>query len=214
MSAKNAPAKSTIYTDVKLTSFASELVGHPTMKTGTIEHLKPPGPESNYLEWSWILDIHFRLTGVVYLLDADEAKTDLRSQKDTFEQDNIVVCSIISKTIQPGNIHYVRQFNTNARKLWYALKAAHQDHSSGGMMYWLRKLTILRMTGDNIITHLDKVGKIYENLNSLVTPEHPLTTNNIYSVSILTSLPPDWLVCISSMMNKARVNPLRIINAL
>jgi hypothetical protein len=108
----------------------------------------------------------------------------------------------------------VRQYNTTARKLWYTLKEAHQDHSSGGMMYWLRKLTISRMTGDDILTHLEEMGKIYEQLNSLVSPENPLTTDNIFSVSILTSLPQDWLACVSSMMNDKKVNPSRIINAL
>jgi hypothetical protein len=37
----------------------SEFSSHPTLKTGTIEPLKPPGPDSNYSEWSWVLDIHF-----------------------------------------------------------------------------------------------------------------------------------------------------------
>jgi hypothetical protein len=166
------------------------------------------------LDWSWILDIHFCSTGVIYLLNPDESKAMMGQAKVTFEQDNLAVCSVIAKAIHPANSRYVRQFNTNARKLWYTLKAAHQDHSLGGMMYWLRKLTILRMSGDNIITHLDENGKIYKNLNSLVTPEHPLTTKNILAVSILTSLPPDWLACVSSMMNEAHVSPSCIINAL
>jgi hypothetical protein len=197
----------------KLKNF-NKFAGHPTLKTGTIKHLKQPGPESNYLDWSWILDIHFCSTGVIYLLDPNKEKAAIGQAKVTFEQDNLAVCLVIAKTTHPANIRYVQQFNTNACKLWYALKAAHQDHSLGGMMYWLRKLTILRMSGDNIIAHLDKMGKIYKNLNSLVTPEHPLTTDNIFLVSILTSLPPDWLACVSSMMNEARVSLSCIINAL
>jgi hypothetical protein len=212
MSANKQVPSTIIYPEVKptLTKFA----GHPTLKTGTIEHLKQPGPKSNYLDWSWILDIHFLSTGFIYLLDPNKGKAAIGRAKVTFEQDNLAVYLVIAKTIHPANVRYVQQFNTDACKLWFALKAAHQDHSLGGMMYWLRKLTISRLSGDNIIAHLDKMGKICKNLNSLFTPEHPLTTNNIFLVSILTSLPPDWLACVSSMMNEAHVSPSRIINAL
>jgi hypothetical protein len=203
-----------IYSDAAEATTNSKVSGHPTLKVGTIKHLKPPGPDSNYLEWSWVLDIHFCSTGVFYLLDPDDKQAKLRKSKVSFGQDNLAVCLVIAKTIHPGNIRYVRQYNTNARKLWNTLKAAHQDHLSGGMMYWLQKLTISCMTGDDIIAHLDNMGKIYENLNSLVSPENPLTTENIFSVSILTSLPQDWLACVSSMMNDKQVTPTCIIDAL
>jgi hypothetical protein len=214
MADNQQPSLPKIYSDNTGTSSNAEVSGHPTLKFGTIKHLKPPGPNSNYLEWSWVLDIHFRSTGVFYLLDPDDKQADLAKAKVSFDQDNLAVCSVIVKTIHPGNICYVCQFNTDARRLWFTLKEAHQDHSSGGMMYWLKKLTISCMTGEDILTHLDKMGKIYEHLNSLVSPENPLTTDDIFSVLILTSLPQDWLACVSSMMNDKRVTPSRIINAL
>jgi hypothetical protein len=110
------------------------------------------------LDWSWILDIHFCSTGFIYLLGPNKAKAKIVKAKATFEQDNLALCLVIAKTIHPANICYVRQYmNTNAQKLWYALKAAHQDHLSGSMMYWLHKLTILCMSGNNIISHLDEM---------------------------------------------------------
>jgi hypothetical protein len=46
----------------------SEVAGHPTLKLTGIEQLKPPGSDSNYLDWSWILEIHFNATDVDYVI--------------------------------------------------------------------------------------------------------------------------------------------------
>jgi hypothetical protein len=151
------------------TAPVSKFSSHPTLKTGTIKHLKPPGPDSNHSEWSWVLNIHFCSTGVMYLLDPDEKRAELRRVKVSYEKENLAICSVIAKTIHPGNIRYVRQFNTNARGLWFALKASHQDTFTGGVMYWLRKLTVPRMTGTDITAHLDKMAKIFERPSTLVS---------------------------------------------
>jgi hypothetical protein len=150
----------------------------------------------------------------MYLLDPDEKKADLRRARVSFEQDNLAIFSVIAKTIHLGNIRYVRQFNTDARGLWLALKAAQQDTSTGGVMYWLRKPTVARMSGSNVTTHLDDMAKIFERLSSLVSNNHPLTIDDIYSAAILTSLPPDWLSCVSSMINKPRVSPAKLVQAI
>ena len=45
--------------------YFTNLTGHPALKlSDTIEKLKPPGPDSDYIDWSWILDMHFNTTGV------------------------------------------------------------------------------------------------------------------------------------------------------
>ncbi|PLW08642.1 hypothetical protein PCANC_25058 [Puccinia coronata f. sp. avenae] len=186
---------------------------HPEAKTTGIKQLKPPGPDSNYLNWSWVLDIHFRLTGVMYLLELDEKQVKLAAPRVSLEQDNLAVCSVIAKSIHPANIHYFCQFNTNACGLWNLLKTAHQDTTSGGVMYWLRKMTLSRMTGNDIVTHLDEMALIYEKLNLLVFANSPLTMEDIYVLAMLTLLPPDWLFCVLSMMNNARISPNCIINS-
>jgi hypothetical protein len=81
-------------------------------------------------------------------------------------------------------------------------------------MYWLRKLTVSRMTGTDVTVHLDDMAKIFKRLSSLVSNERPLTIDDIYSTAILTSLPPNWLSCVSSMMNEPRISPGRLIQAI
>jgi hypothetical protein len=48
---------------------------HPTLKITSIEKLKPPCPDSNYLDWSWVLDINFNSTRVYYVLDPNKSNT-------------------------------------------------------------------------------------------------------------------------------------------
>jgi transposase InsO family protein len=189
----------------------SDVSGHPTLKLTGVEQLKPPGSDSNYLDWSWILEIHFAATDVDYIIND---KPELAKARATFDRDNKAVCGVISRTINPINIRNVRHLKNDARGLWDSLKKAHQDSSAGGVMYWLRKLTLSRMVDDDLLTHLDNMAKTFERLSALVTAESPLTPDDIYSTSILTSLPQDWLSCVSSMMNEPRVDPSRLIDAL
>ncbi|EHS62831.1 uncharacterized protein PGTG_21152 [Puccinia graminis f. sp. tritici CRL 75-36-700-3] len=188
-----------------------EVSRHPTLKLTGVEQLKPPGSESTYLDWRWILEIHFMATNVDYIITKDLAKAKL---KPNWERDNKAVCGVISRTIHPINIRNVRHLKTDACRLWDALKQAHQDSLAGGVMYWLRKLTMSRMVTDNLSSHLDKMAKTYECLNALITTKSPLTPEDIYSASILTSLPQDWLSCVSSMMNEPCVSPIKLIDAL
>jgi hypothetical protein len=84
------------------TPYSINLTGHPALKlSNTIEKLKAPGPDSNYLNWSWILDMHFNTTGVAYIIDPSHPKP---KESATYAQDNGAVCSVIAQTTDPANI--------------------------------------------------------------------------------------------------------------
>jgi hypothetical protein len=70
------------------------------------------------------------------------------------------------------------------------------------------------MVDDDLQSHLDDMAKTFERLSSLITADSPLTPEDIYSASILSSLPSDWLSCVSSMMNEPRIQPSKLIDAL
>jgi hypothetical protein len=77
------------------------------------------------------------------------------------------VCSAITKTVHSSNYCYIRNFNEdNAAGMWLALKLAHQDSSSGGRMYWLRKLIQARMSGEDIDAHIELMGGYAKKLNA------------------------------------------------
>ncbi|PLW21878.1 hypothetical protein PCANC_03359 [Puccinia coronata f. sp. avenae] len=62
------------------------------------------------------------------------------------------------------------------------------------------------MTGDDIDSHIEKMGNYAEKLNALVSTKNPLTADNIHSTAMFFLLPDDWLHCVSSMMNEEQVS--------
>jgi hypothetical protein len=98
--------------------------------------------------------------------------------------------------------------------MWSSLCDAHQDATSGGQMYWLRKLVQAKMSGNDVNAHIDELGGYTEKLNALITKNNPLTADNIHSTSLLISLLPDWLNCVSLLMNEEQVSSACIVSAL
>jgi hypothetical protein len=83
---------------------------------------------------------------------------DVTLQPDPWAQDNTAVCAVITRTINPTNYCYIFNFENDAAKMWAALEKAHQDSTSGGRMYWLRKLVEARMTGSDVDSHINKMA--------------------------------------------------------
>jgi hypothetical protein len=57
------------------------------------------------------------------------------------------------------------------------------------------------MTSNNVDAHIDEMSTIAKKLNALITPKNPLTADNIHSSALLISLPPEWINCVSSLIN-------------
>jgi hypothetical protein len=81
-------------------------------------------------------------------------------------------------------------------------------------MYYMQKLFLSRMEGDDINAHLDKMSKVFERLNSLTNPKRPLTQDNFFSTAIFTSLSQEWLPCVLALMNEPYVSSSKVIAAL
>jgi hypothetical protein len=175
-------------------TFAPGLTSHPALKLSTtIEKLKAPGPESNYLDWSWVLDMHFNTTGVGYIINLAIPNP---YESPSFAYDNGTFCSVIAQTIESANILFIQHLNRDGKALWQGLHAAHQDSSSGGVMYWMRKLFLSHHQGDDIKSHLETMENIFERLNALTNLELPPTQVNFYTTAIFTPLSQDWLLCL------------------
>jgi hypothetical protein len=161
---------------------------HPALKLSGIEHLKPPGQDSNYLDWRFVIKYHFKATGVAYTLQ----KLEPKDRPNTWDQDNVAVCAVISRTIHAANIRYIRMYEDDALGMWQSLAKAHQDTTSGGRMYWLRKFTLAKMESEDMKTHLEEMSSRFEHLSSVVNSKNPLTLEDIYSSSLITLLPLWW----------------------
>ena len=180
------------------------------LKTVGIEQLKPSGVDSNYLVWSFVVELHLQACRVGYVLDGVLDS----NQSSSWHEDNITVCSVITKTIDSSNYRDVREFRNDARAMWMSLRAAHQDFTAGGRMYWLRKLVLYRMDDDDVTKHLDLMTVIYEKLNSLVTTANPLTPDDIFSTALLISAPASWLHSVSHLLNSPQTSSSQILACL
>ena len=98
--------------------------------------------------------------------------------------------------------------------MWAALRSAYQDFSTGGRMYWLRKLVLSRMSGYNVESHIDKMAGYAEHLNSLISTTNSLTADNVHAAALLISLLDKWLHCVSSLINEERVSSSKVVTAL
>ncbi|KNE98635.1 hypothetical protein PSTG_08004 [Puccinia striiformis f. sp. tritici PST-78] len=130
------------------------------------------------------------------------------------EDDNDTVCSMIMQIVDPLNLCYIQETPDNAAGMWSTLLRAHQDSSTGGKVYWMRKLVNPRMEGDDISAHIDPLVKFHRQLNTLVTPGKPLTPDNVHIVALLSSIPPDWIHCVLGLMNQEGVKSETIVSAL
>ncbi|PLW33095.1 hypothetical protein PCASD_13822 [Puccinia coronata f. sp. avenae] len=169
-----------------------------------------PGPDSNYLDWELVVSSYFVAVGVNYVLEpiAKEERGPL------WTTDNNAVCAVLTQSIDAANLRSIRSFRGDAAGMWAALKKEHQDSSTGGRIYWLRKLLLARMEGDDILGHIENLAKFHERLASLVTPEKPLTPGDVHSAALLSSISDDWMACVSNLLNQKGVQTEEIVLAL
>ncbi|OAV85061.1 hypothetical protein PTTG_30826, partial [Puccinia triticina 1-1 BBBD Race 1] len=181
-----------------------------SLRVTGIPQLQAPEADSNYLKWSFVVKVHLNSISLGYLLK--EVKPEDRNAK--WAKDNADVCSFIVRTIHQDNLRLIQAYPDDAKGMWDALHEAHLDSTAGGRIYWLRKLVLLRLTEDDIDSHIKEMAVCAERLNSLVTAEKPLTVDDIHAAALLGSLPVDWLHCVSAMMNEENVTSARIVAAL
>ncbi|PLW05871.1 hypothetical protein PCANC_28756 [Puccinia coronata f. sp. avenae] len=132
----------------------------------------------------------------------------------TWEDDNETVCAILVQIVDQSNLRYFWEHADDAAGMWGSLSKAHQDSSTGGRVYWIRKLVNARMPGDDIDAHIDSLAQSHERLNSLVTPDKPLTPDDVHVAALLSLIPPDWIHCVSALMNQEGVKTETIVKAL
>lgn len=180
------------------------------LRLNRITPLKAPGPESNSLDWSFVAEMYFEAVHLSHVLHYIEPH--LRAPG--WASENAMVCSTLSQIVEDSNLRDLRDGRNDAAKMWLNLKRSHQDSSSGGRMYWLRKLMLQRLTGSDVEAHINEMQAIYDHLASLITPENPLTADDILATALLVSLPPDWLSCVSSLLQESRTSSTQIVTTL
>lgn len=180
-------------------------------KKVNITPLSAPGPDSNYLDWSFAIEIFLEAVGLEYLLD-DIAVKD---RPVTWITDTKTVIALFVQVVSEPNFQAIRKHRGDAHGMWKALKAAHQDHTSGGRIHWLYRLLLSRMDpSDDVPTHIKKMRGLYEHLASLISIDKPLQPDDIFAASLIISLPPDLLPVVRPLMSNPSTTSEDVINAL
>jgi hypothetical protein len=180
------------------------------LKLSGIKLLKAPGAESNYIDWSFVLELFLEHSKVSYVLSL----MTVAARPASWAENNLAVCSVITRNIVPANYQLIRPHRRDASGMWASLKSAHEDSSAGGRMYWIRQLVKAKMVGSNVRAHISRMGGFAEILNALITADRPLSADDILSTALLILLPNNWLPCVSALMNEEGVTSSCVIAAL
>ncbi|PLW32071.1 hypothetical protein PCANC_24579 [Puccinia coronata f. sp. avenae] len=179
------------------------------ISTARLPILKAPGSDSNYLNWRKVV------LRVLKSAKANHVLTPVPADRRpaTWDEDNNLVCAVLVQIVDEANLRHLAN-EDNTAKIWDNLSRAHQDSSTGGRVYWIRKLVNARMEDDDIHSHIESLAHSFERLNALVTPTKPLTPDDVHTAALLSSITPDWLHCVSALMNQEGVKAETIISAL
>ncbi|PLW19212.1 hypothetical protein PCANC_09979 [Puccinia coronata f. sp. avenae] len=172
--------------------------------------LTAPDSDSNYSDWEYQMLTLLENYNVDYVLKPIQPE----ARPPNWERDNKAVCTLISQVVEPANFRYTKPNREDATKTWEALRTAHHDNSAGGRMYWLRKISTSKMESVDLLGHIDEVAKMAERLDSLITPDKPLTVDEIHATALINSVPNDWVSCMSSLLNKQSVSAEQVVQAL
>lgn len=82
-----------------------------------ITPLSAPGPDSNYLDWSFVVRLHFRSAKLDYVLK----RTAVKDRRPSWDDDNDTVCSQLSQIVSDANYKHIREFEDDAAGMWERL---------------------------------------------------------------------------------------------
>lgn len=136
-----------------------------------------------------------------------------KERPPTWVKDNTKACTLISWAVDNVNIQYIKPHKRDAAGMWAPLKRAHKDSSSGGRLHLLQQLITMSMETEDVDTHLQAMSKVFDKLDSLVDDSNPLTTDDIFTSSLINSLPGDWLHVVTPLMQRPTLDSSTVIRA-
>ncbi|KAG0150244.1 hypothetical protein CROQUDRAFT_88278 [Cronartium quercuum f. sp. fusiforme G11] len=173
------------------------------------EKLNAPGSESNYLNWSLVARSVLQTEGLLHMIK----RSDPKDRPTTYKADCMKVKTFFLCYVETSNYTVIRQCRDDTTAMWSALQELHLDLSSALKMYWLKSLVTERMEGDNVDAYLDKVQTLHDHLNSLVTPENPLRTDDILVAAISLAVPTNWQHTLTALLQHPNVTSITVSKA-
>ncbi|PLW55612.1 hypothetical protein PCANC_03544 [Puccinia coronata f. sp. avenae] len=99
-----------------------------SLDTTGIVQLMPPGPDSNYSDWSFVMTLYLCSLKLCHVIESVEPK----DRPASWVGDTCAVGFLIVRTIHHSNLRFIRAHGKDAHKMWMSLKDVHEAAVSGG----------------------------------------------------------------------------------
>ncbi|KAG0146353.1 hypothetical protein CROQUDRAFT_18700, partial [Cronartium quercuum f. sp. fusiforme G11] len=172
--------------------------------------LTAAGADSNYLDWSLVAKSVLQTEGLLHTITLTEPK----DRPSSYKNDCLKVKTFFLCYVEKANYTVLHQCGDDTVAMWNALQSLHLDSSSASKMFWLKSIVTEKMEGDNMDAYLDHVQDMYDHLDSLVTQEKPLRTDDILAAAISLAVPPEWQHVLTALLQRPNVTSNEIISAL
>lgn len=157
-------------TSEKLSTSAvhSEQTRKDDLRAEGIEKLSSPGVDSNWMDWSFLMDtcISASIYGYVMRSTPDPPPPHL-------DADRAKICALLVRYVSQPNLQIMQRHRGDPRGMWDAFKEAHESNTAGTRMMWLEKLVAFKLESDDVSAEPDCLEGIAERLTSLITPARP-----------------------------------------
>lgn len=146
--------------------------------------LTAPGSDTNWLDWSYLVQNGLSLAELDHHIKED---VDIKDRPPTWKKENQRILVLLGSIVDQSNTRYIREGGDSAYVAWRNLRAAQEDETAGGCMYWLRKLILTRMEEDDIDKHIDTLLSAFNKLSCWCRSTTPLP-QTIYLQRLSSSL--------------------------
>ena len=110
---------------------------------------------------------------------------------DNWKYNNDYTKKVIRNQVSRGQKHHLTNCQTT-HEMWSNLKAIHQVCGDQTENQLMRELTDTKAyEGDNIITHLAKIKRLWDRITLVLPDDLPLTPK-LFKKFLAYSLPPSW----------------------
>lgn len=162
----------------------------------SIWKLSSPNDKSNWDTWAFALGMMLRGKDLDYTTEGTVKDGCDTEENKLLEvdgcRDNRLVCFIIASRFHEENYPIIQPVSNNARRMYLALRSAHQNFSAGSRYMHLRSMMSEQATDTDDVSRL--LGPMENLCNKLqnVCPEGTVTIDDVYISSVIAALPESW----------------------
>lgn len=174
-----------------------------------IEKLSAPGVDSNWLEWSFLMETCISASIYAYVMKSPSPIPP----PPHYEYDKAKICALLARYVSKPNLRVIQRYRGDPKGMWSALRQTHESNTAGTRMMWLEKLVGFKMEEEDLMSELDRLETISERLTSLITPTRPLSVDEILTMVVSISLPDSYKPTLTPLLQRDSVTSAQVLAA-